>query len=593
MGSPKGPQVVKPYSRTFSFYVTLGSLSALLWVLASITNGSGLPSCPKFVTFREMRNIAASYNTYTPFKPKPSREQPLSFQSAQDLIDAIKAVTARAQASGPAIVFGEEEEQQWHRENPCRSRAELPHKYASRKIAQDVAPNAVWETVFAEYMKMHRTCMSRVGNVEDYFLSKNTSTGCKFLVTESPKVGLGNKVLFKASALLVAVLTQRVLLIPDKLNISELFCEPFVGSSWRLDTTSEIRTKHSSWHTTSDFQLWVDKTEYMNHTNPEEDLHAVDLSRYYQPLFRYYCNTEQAYISKVPWISIGGCLYILPKLFAIPAFRPALEEMFPDRMALTHILRSAFLPSDPIWERVDNVNDLYLRHTRSLIGVQLRYFDHKPQYRKMNDLINKRVLQCVIKEDLLPAALPLGDFPVNRFSDHHQRNTSKVFIASLFPGLHDYLSDIYVRRMTVSGDGVGVVQLTHESEQHFGIEVDVEAFVEIMCLSLSDALFVTPVSTFGGLAEAYGALKPWFINFDHEEGPACERAQSIDVCFDQASERFICPHDPGFHGRSVVDSVPYIQKCMKRDAPGVQLITQHESNPSSVRPVDENFLVFR
>ncbi|CAM6100092.1 unnamed protein product [Calypogeia fissa] len=577
---PRSPPrlVSKPFSHAASFYATLGTLSVLLWVLGSYSNNSGLPTYPRFFSLKEIRHIASSYNKYTPLQAKKSREPAVSFYTANDIINALRSVTALAASSGPEVLFEEEEEDQWHMENPCRSRWELPIMYASRNVAQDLVPNPAWEEVFEEYTMMHRTCMSQMGNVTERFLSKNSNaTGCKFLIVELPKVGFGNKILFKASAMLFSILTQRVILILDNLNITDHLCEPFVGSSWNLKDAIGVHDYRDFWHTRSDFQLWVDKTEYKNPTQVDE-LHAVDFGDRFQPLDRYYCNTEQAYMSRVPWISMSGCVYFLPKLFAIPAFRLALEDMFPDRMALTHVLRTVFLPSDHIWERIDDINDLSLRHTQSLVGVQLRYFQHLPQYKKMNDLVNQRVLHCVTTNKLLPTALPAGE--LNDY-DHHQRNTSKVFIASLFPGLHDYLSEIYVKRMTATGDGLGLVQLTHESEaQHFGSE-DVEAFVEIICLSLSDALLVTPVSTFGGLAQAYGALRPWFINVDDDGGPACARAKSVDVCFDQAAETFICPHDPDVHGLSVLDSVPYMQKCLKKESMGMQLVTEHESNPTS------------
>ncbi|BBN02801.1 xyloglucan fucosyltransferase [Marchantia polymorpha subsp. ruderalis] len=561
-----------------SFYTTLTTLFVLLWIVAYGAR-YGVPSV------RNLKSTIASYNIYTPLGSSPSHVVPAALNSVDDLIAAIQKAAAAA-AGGRALAeeaaaLGKRERAEWHNNNPCRSRSELQGMYDRRKFARDVSPNSRWETVMDEYAKLHRTCLRLVRNSTEYFLNRSSSTGCKFVILDTPKVGLGNKLLLKASVLLFAVLTQRVLLIPsDNQNGLEQLCEPFVGSSWKLEKDSAIQNYAHLWQSTGAFQKWVDRNEIRSERSPRtpDQFFAANLIDPYQPMVRFYCNTEQAYLSKVTWISIGGCVYFLPKLFAIPAFRPALEQLFPDRMVLTHIMRSMLLPADHVWERIRNVEDVYLDTSHKRVGVQLRFFGLQSQYKHKNDIVNEHVLQCGNENGFLPRVLPprvsSSRYPQNA---EKPRNITKVLIASLFPGLHDYLSPIYLQQMTETGEGVGVVQLTSENEQHFGSEVDVQAFVEIMCLSFSDFLVVTPWSTFGGVAQAYGALKPWFVNYD-SDGPACDRAQTVDVCFDQARDDFLCPHDPELHGKSLLSHVPYIKRCLRNDADGVQLITDHESN---------------
>jgi xyloglucan fucosyltransferase len=109
-------------------------------------------------------------------------------------------------------------------------------------------------------------------------------------------------------------------------------------------------------------------------------------------------------------------------------------------------------------------------------------------------------------------------------------------------------------------------------------------------LSFSDEIIVTPVSTFGGVALAYGGLVPWFawkIKRFHEKpededeptGVPCVRGQTLDACQHLPPKAFECPHDPDFHGTSVVALAPYFEDCLAEDtASGMQLITEISSS---------------
>lgn len=67
----------------------------------------------------------------------------------------------------------------------------------------------------------------------------------------------------------------------------------------------------------------------------------------------FYCETDQAFLAEPTWLHFSGCLYFFPKLFAVPAFRPALEAMFPDTsLTLTYLLRSLMIPRNNVWEQV-------------------------------------------------------------------------------------------------------------------------------------------------------------------------------------------------------------------------------------------------
>lgn len=118
---------------------------------------------------------------------------------------------------------------------------------------------------------------------------------------------------------------------------------------------------------------------------------------------RFFCDTEQGYLGHIPWIYINGCLYYLPKLFAIPSFRPVLEELFPDRMALTHLLRSSMLPSDEVWRRIEQIHSAYLKDANRRFGIQVRYRYGDDDFNRMHTLINERVLKCALDNNILPS----------------------------------------------------------------------------------------------------------------------------------------------------------------------------------------------
>lgn len=118
---------------------------------------------------------------------------------------------------------------------------------------------------------------------------------------------------------------------------------------------------------------------------------------------RFFCDTEQGYLGHIPWIYINGCLYYLPKLFAIPSFRPVLEELFPDRMALTHLVRSSMLPSDEVWRRIEQIHSAYLKDANRRFGIQVRYRYGDDDFNRMHTLINERVLKCALDNNILPS----------------------------------------------------------------------------------------------------------------------------------------------------------------------------------------------
>ncbi|KAL3696028.1 hypothetical protein R1sor_010104 [Riccia sorocarpa] len=526
-------------------------------------------------------NLAVDNTTISRSKAPASIELA---KPVKELVDAIREATRLAWGGDP-VPYGGEEKRNWEEQNPCRARLELKPLYSQRKHMKDIPENEQWDLVFEEYGKLHRACTTRVGDLENYFKNENASIpGCKFVVAET-HFGLGNKLYHLSSVFLYAVVTQRVILVPESTTVPAIMCEPFPGSSWKMKPRflDQVKKKRKT-----SAQFYDDVDLAVKNSSPL-DTYASAISNEWKPEPRFWCDTEQNYLTKITWLTIDGCLLWVHKLWAIDMFRPAMEAVFPDRIVFGRILRSVMLPGDPVWERILHVNEVYLRNADKQVGIQVRYWKGEKLYDEKNELVNDRVKRCVWENNILPEVCPSKEDPnfddpkyakckdKLTAADHKHPNITKVLIASLFLGLHDHLNDIYLRHeTTTTKEAVGLIQLTNEMIQGSGVEVDSQALVEIISLSMSDVLLVTPMSTFGGVAQAYGGLIPWFIEFAKPKGEPdqCERGLGIEPCFLGANIHYSCKYDPPGY-QDVPDLFSYFKSCLfidVGDGYGMQMV---------------------
>ena len=528
------------------------------------------------------------------------------------LVEAIRNATRRVTGGVDAPEFTGTARDLWYQKNPCKSREQLP------QLWKDTLQNRKWEKVFKEYSKLHRECTQKIGtvaNMSEYFLSQRNDSGCKFLVGGiPPKAGLGNKVLSMISGLLYAILTQRVFLVPAETLVPGIMCEPFEGSSWLFDPEKKFTPQYVSdyqkyWSNSALFYMEVGDARSGKTSGTSTSIYALSPNDFTcQPGARFFCDTEQFYLRRIPWLYVDGCIYYLPKLFIIPSFNPVLEELFPDRMALTHLLRTSMLPSDHVWRRIEQIYNVYLRHPDRRVGFQVRYRDGEKEYNRSHAMVIERVMKCALDNGILPEPgatataiaeshpqtlrknvsnriinLPPAESPERAAAaaaeeENTRRSHTVVFITSLFPSLHGFLSERYTRNPPAKED-VSIIQVTHGSLQHFNdIEEDRQALTEMITLSFSDVLFVTPFSTFGGVAQGYGAITPWFIDIRPESKEACSRAQTVDTCYQLPVYKFQCPYDVDLNNQWILAKVPYLKNCLSVDVPnGIQLITSRNS----------------
>ncbi|BBN08245.1 xyloglucan fucosyltransferase [Marchantia polymorpha subsp. ruderalis] len=451
----------------------------------------------------------------------------------------------------------------WDSENSCKSRVELPERYERRKHVENIEAPMGFKILMEQYEKLHRNCIRGSGNLTSLFFRHQSGddddgNGCKFLVAEAGN-GLGNRVLWMVSTLLYAVLAGRVILIDPRSLIPSLMCEPFSGSSWVAPSEFPFADlRPDLWVSPDEFVAGIDAAAAKNGSNITlPSFKAVRGDDSWGPTSRFYCPMEQHLYSRVKWVTLGGCLYFLPELFAIPTFKLALEATFKNRVPLTHLLRSAMLPRDSVWNKVKDVLDGPFTQADELIGVHVRYRGGYVQYQNLNAHVNHKVHQCLLAGGLLRP----GHHPLT-----FTNSSTLIFISSLYPGLHDELVKLYPRG---NEDRVNILQLSSEGEQYSGLQIDEGALVEILSLSLCDAVLISPMSTYSTLAHAYGGMTPWIINFQDDQGP-CTRAQALDGCYQGAGVFYVCPLDPAVDKQPIMKLVPSLKPC--QDSSGVQLV---------------------
>lgn len=486
----------------------------------------------------------------------------------RELLDKLREAS-RLAADGRDYTLKATEREAWHMKYPCQSRSELPAMYVARKHVRDISRNPMWDEVWDEYSNLHRICMKRVGNVSEHFLRKSTVTvpGCKFLLADG-KNGLGSKLLVTVSAMLYAIVSQRVLLMPSWLTFRSVLCEPFVGSSWILDTATFQMPGpgqfNNSWVEGKVFtQNLKQRLKLLQEENQDirEFNHSATKSKALPPLADavvvttvwpwlswypdkwFYCTTEQRYLSEVTWMYFSGCIYSIPDLFGSTPFGATLQALFPDKMVVTRMVRSALLPSDGVWRRFKHLNHVYFQQAHRRVAIQLHFFENT--HETMSAEMNRRVLDCALANGILPTLnySTTGQYSPIATSQVPAPITT-VFIASLHSDLRQLMSEFYLRSQTTTGEAVGVVQITSRVEQWSVVEEDTEALVEMLLLSVSDSLLITPVSAFGGMGEAFGGLTPWLVRVTPGDGVSCERAQTVDPCMQDGYLGYDCPNDP-------------------------------------------------
>lgn len=351
----------------------------------------------------------------------------------------------------------------------------------------------------------------------------------------SPIAGIGNRMITLVSTFLYALLTNRVMLINQASDISDLFCEPFPGSTWYIPPDFPIKNLDGyNIHSQNSYGYMVSHNlisddpnsppsalppflyVHLQYNYAEKDLHT-----------RFFCESDQEVINKINWVLLKSDNYFVPGLFMIPKYEQELERMFPLKETVFHHLGRYLLhPSNSVWGMVMRYHNSYLAKTKEKIGIQARIFHWAPI---SIDEMYKQIVACTQQELILPEINPKQSLVPN------EATTSAVLVASLHGDFYERLKDMYYTHTTTTGEIISVYQPSHEEKQQFEQQLHSQkALAEIWLLSFSDVLVTSAGSTFGYVSYSLAGIKPWFLVSSKDQkapDPPCRRAVTIDLCF--------------------------------------------------------------
>ncbi|KAG2259780.1 hypothetical protein Bca52824_079074 [Brassica carinata] len=164
------------------------------------------------------------------------------------------------------------------------------------------------------YEKLHKRCgpgtqaykeatKNLIGHNDKNYANKTVGE-CKYIVWVAV-YGLGNRILTLASVFLYALLTERVVLVDQSKDISDLFCEPFPGTSWLLPRDFPLTRQidgYNKGYSRCYGTMLNNHAITANSTPPHLYLHILHDSRDEDKMF--FCPKDQTLIDKVP------CSYI-------------------------------------------------------------------------------------------------------------------------------------------------------------------------------------------------------------------------------------------------------------------------------------------
>ncbi|KAH7548408.1 hypothetical protein JRO89_XS14G0121900 [Xanthoceras sorbifolium] len=466
-------------------------------------------------------------------------------------------------------------------EESCISRNE---SVLYRKSSSPYKPSSYLLSKLSTYEKLHEHCgphtdsykrsikQLKSGRIDD------NSTDCRYVVWVA-YCGLGNRMLSITSAFLYALLTNRVLLINQEHDMSNLFCEPFPNTSWILPHDFPFKSKFKKFkqknHYSYGSMLKSNTINYSTELLPSYlFLYLSHEYDHHDKLF--FCDQDQALLSKVPWLIMKSNVYFLPSLFLISSFEQELSKLFPDKETVFHHLgRYLFLPSDRVWRLITHYYDDYLAKAEKIIGIQVRIFEDKPS---PFEYVMDQILSCTQKEKLLPEVDT--EKPIGSSSPSKNQTDKAVLITSLSPGYYKKMTKMYGQHPTKTGEVVGVYQPSHAGKQRSYINShNIQAWVEIYLLSLCDELVTSTRSTFGYVAQGLRGMRPLILYKidDTKPDPPCGRGMSMEPCY-HAPPIYDCK------AKTTVDTATLVPHL--REAPEEQRCTIERASKLGAKPYD-------
>ncbi|XP_010476440.1 PREDICTED: probable fucosyltransferase 7 [Camelina sativa] len=428
------------------------------------------------------------------------------------------------------------------------------------------------------YEMLHKRCgpgtdaykiaTKKLGHDHNMNVGDKSVGECKYIVWVAV-YGLGNRILTLASVFLYALLTDRIILVDQRKDISDLFCEPFPGTSWLLPLDFPLMGKIDSFDREySRCHGTMLKNHTINSTTIPSHLYLHLLHDYRDQDQRFFCQKDHSLVDKVPWLVVKSNLYFIPSLWLNPSFQPELIKLFPQKdTVFYHLARYLFHPTNQVWGMVTRSYNAYLSRADEILGIQVRVFSRQTKY--FQHVMNQ-IVACTQREKLLPETAAQEESQVT--------NTTKppklkaVLVTSLNPGYSNNLKNMYWERPTSTGEIVKVYQPSGERFQQTDKKLhDQKALAEMYLLSLTDKLVTSAWSTFGYVAQGLGGLKPWILYTPKKfktPDPPCGRGVSMEPCF-------LTPPAHGCGAKKGINTakiVPFVRYCEDLRHYGLKLV---------------------
>ncbi|XP_013707271.1 fucosyltransferase 2 isoform X2 [Brassica napus] len=444
----------------------------------------------------------------------------------------------------------------------CLSRYQS-HLY---RKASPYKPSSYLISKLRAYEELHKRCgpgTRPYTNAERLLKPKQTGDpepdGCKYVVWMEFS-GLGNRIISIASAFLYALLTDRVLLVEGGEQFSDLFCEPFLDTTWLLPKDFALTNQFSGFaqHSPRCHGEML-KRKLINGSSVSSLSYLyLHLAHDYNDQDKmFFCEEDQSLLKNVPWLIMRTNNFFAPSLFLIPSFEEELGMMFPEKGTVFHHLgRYLFHPSNHVWGLVTRYYEAYLAKADERIGLQIRVFDEKSG---VSPKVTKQILSCVQNEEVLPKLSKPGE---QHKQPSEEFKLKAVLVTSLTTGYYEILKTMYWENPTVTRDVIGIHQPSHEGHQQTEkLMHNRKAWAEMYLLSLTDKLVISAWSTFGYVAQGLGGLRAWILYKQENQtslmNPPCGRAMSPDPCF-HAPPYYDCKAKKGIDTGSVV---PHVRHC--------------------------------
>lgn len=230
-------------------------------------------------------------------------------------------------------------------------------------------------------------------------------------------------------------------------------------------------------------------------------------------------TTAKSHFFSEKFVYVWTNQYYLPALYANPFHGSELATLLPPARAYTTLLRILALPSRSVLRRLAAFLDKERLLPRGYDAMQVRPFQTH-----VITSMSRAFDECY--EKVVAARSRTSDVERGRSGD----GGGRVFLATIWPQILAYFKQRYKHRVVTqtSEKSVNADQKTSD------VEADQQALTDMLLLSLAQELFISPGSTFGVFAMAFGEVDVVKVNYARrgdDTRPLCERVTSHQACF--------------------------------------------------------------